>query len=70
MDLSLYDSSYVFVLNGHIGDWTDSGNVLNDGFEEFFLTGGLSVGTPVPVPTPVWLLGFGLIVLIVKRRVA
>lgn len=52
MNLSLFDRDLLFVMNGHIGS-------LNDGFEEFFLTGGV-VAYSVPAPGALGLLALGL----------
>jgi hypothetical protein len=60
MDLSGYSSDLLFVMNGHIGN-------LSDGFEEFFLTGGLSTHL-VPAPAGYLLLSGGLLVLLGMRR--
>lgn len=52
MDLSQYNDEYLFVMEGKL-------NNLNDGFEEFFLTGAIATGK-VPLPGLIWLLLGGL----------
>ena len=55
MDLSLYDSNWLFVTEFHFQG-------LNNGFEEIFLSGAISPpGTPIPEPATMLLLGSGLI---------
>jgi hypothetical protein len=53
MDLSLYDPDLYFVTEFHMGG-------LNDGFEEIFLTGGMTTYV-IPEPATMMLLGSGLI---------
>lgn len=49
MDLTKFSRDMLFVMNGWIGS-------LNDGFEEFFLSGAIGADTHVPAPAPLWLL--------------
>ena len=53
MNLSLYDPNLYFVTEFHMGG-------LNDGFEEMFLTGGITTNV-IPEPATLFLLGTGLI---------
>ena len=62
MDLTAYDPNALFVMNGHIGN-------LSDGFEEFFLTGGIATQL-VPAPAGYLLLSVGLLALVGVRRSA
>lgn len=43
-------------------------NYLNNGFEEIFLTGALQPSTAVPEPSSLFLLGFGVSMLVFIRR--
>lgn len=64
MDLSLYNNDYLFVMEGKLDG-------LNNGFEEFFLTGAVVPGGLVPTPGAPWLLAMGLAgMALVRRRIS
>lgn len=55
MDLSLFNPTHYFVAEAHLGSYpghpdAENANVLNNGFEEIFLTGGIAI-TIIPEPS-------------------